>query len=168
MKQSDGASILDVGSELADPERRQVLVVEDDDELRGLVADLLRDEEFTVIEAPNGQAALDYLLGAPTTPGLILLDLNMPVMCGREMMGRLRGDARLAVIPVVIVTSEPPDLGPAQEGAVARLQKPYAAGHLIKLVREHAAPSPGADDAADDTAQTSAPRGPRLVAPLDD
>jgi CheY-like chemotaxis protein len=139
MKHSEGAAILDTESGLAERERPLVLVVEDDDDLRGLVADLLRDEEFTVTEAPNGQAALDYLLAAPTPPSLILLDLNMPLMSGREMLGRLRGHARLAAIPVVIVTSEPPDKGAADEGAVARLQKPYAAGHLIKLVREHTA-----------------------------
>src|SRR5205085_2102838 len=107
MKQSDRVSILDAGSGVGRREGRQILVVEDDDDLRGVVADLLRDEDFTVVEAPNGQAALDYLLGAATPPSLILLDLNMPVMSGREMIVALRGDPRLTAIPILVVTSEP-------------------------------------------------------------
>jgi CheY-like chemotaxis protein len=149
MKQSDRASILDAGSGLGRREGRQILVVEDDDDLRGVVADLLRDEDFTVIEAPHGQAALDYLLSTPTAPSLILLDLNMPVMSGREMIVALRGDPRLTAIPILVVTSEPPGAGPAAEGTVGRLQKPYAAGHLIKLVREHIAAAADADSADD-------------------
>jgi CheY-like chemotaxis protein len=139
MKQFDRASILDAGSGVVERGRPQVLVVEDDDDLRGLVGDLLRDEEFTVVEAPNGRAALDYLLGTATAPSLILLDLNMPVMTGREMLAALRADARLAAIPVLLVTSETPPAGPLDKGTIGRLQKPYAAGHLIKLVREHTA-----------------------------
>lgn len=146
MKQADRAPILDAGSGVAERGWPEILVVEDDDDLRGVVADLLRDEDFAVIEARNGRAALDYLLAAPAAPSLILLDLNMPVMTGREMLGALRGHASLAAIPVLVSTSEPADLGPAEgdrvEGAAGRLQKPYSAGHLIKLVRKHAGTRP--------------------------
>jgi CheY-like chemotaxis protein len=154
MKQFDRASILDAGSGVVERGRPQVLVVDDDDDLRGLVGDLLRDEEFTVIEAANGRVALDYLLRTTTTPSLILLDLNMPVMTGRQMVAALRTDSRLAAIPVLVVTSEAAPAGPPEEGTVGRLQKPYAAGHLIKLVREHIAP-PSDDDADESIGQTS-------------
>jgi CheY-like chemotaxis protein len=163
MKQFDWASILDAGSGLVERGRPQVLVVDDDDDLRGLVGDLLRDEDFTVIEAPNGRVALDYLLRTSTAPSLILLDLNMPVMSGREVVAALRADARLARIPVLIVTSEPPRAGSPAEGTVGRLQKPYTAGQLVKLVREHVAPSRDHDDGDQRPGQTSAVELPRFV-----
>jgi len=161
MKQSDRPSILDAGSGLGGGGRPQILVVEDDDDLRSVVSDLLRDEDFAVIEAPHGQAALDYLLGAATVPSLILLDLNMPVMTGREMIRRLRDDPELAAIPVLVATSEPPYLGPPDEGTVGRLQKPYHAGHLIRLVRQHTAAAPdeeSADDGAGEPLEVRLPR----------
>jgi CheY-like chemotaxis protein len=163
MKHFDRASILDAGSGLVERGRPQVLVVDDDDDLRGLVGDLLRDEDFTVIEAPNGRAALDYLLRTPTAPSLILLDLNMPVMSGREVVAALRTDARLAAIPVLIVTSEPPRAGHPDEGTVGRLQKPYTAGQLLKHVREQTAAPPVVDGADEGTGRTSTVLRPRLV-----
>jgi CheY-like chemotaxis protein len=119
----------------------EVLVVDDDDSLRQAVADLLRDEGFSVVEKPNGLAALDHLFAARTMPSLILLDLNMPVMSGQEMLRVLSGYLRFAAIPVLVVTAEVLRPDSPEEGSVGRLQKPYSAEHLLALVRRHAKPA---------------------------
>ena len=59
---------------------RQILVVEDDASIRGLVSDLLRDDGYQVSEACNGAEALDAV--REQRPDLIVLDLMMPVMDG--------------------------------------------------------------------------------------
>ena len=115
----------------------KILDVEDDDDLRAAAVTLLRDEGFSVVEAPNGSAALDYLLGTGTKPALILLDLRMPIMSGRQVLHVLQGFLRFATVPVVVMTSESLPLE-CPEGAVARLQKPFTARALLALVRRHA------------------------------
>lgn len=119
----------------------EILVVEDDDALRAVVADFLRQEGFSVVEAANGSAALDHLLGAGTTPGLILLDLTMPIMSGREMIRVLQGYVRLSTIPVLVMTSEVPLTVSPEEGTVGRLQKPFSADQLLARVRQHVSPT---------------------------
>jgi CheY-like chemotaxis protein len=122
--------------------RPEILVVEDDDALRLAVADVLRGEGFSVVEATNGSAALDYLLGGRTTPGLILLDLTMPIMSGREMIRVLQGYVRFSMIPVLIMTSEVPLAVSPEEGTVGRLQKPFSSDQLLAHVRQYVRPTP--------------------------
>ncbi len=80
------------------------MVVEDDAAVRELERRLLEDAGWSVIEAENGQVALDRLEQA--RPDLILADLLMPVMDGFEMVERLRQDEKLRSIPVVVITSK--------------------------------------------------------------
>lgn len=117
---------------------RAVLIVEDDQDARTSLGELLRDQGFSVVEAPNGKVALDHLRATTELPALILLDLSMPVMCGWEVIRVLQGDARLADIPVALVTAErsfPPAVSSA---IVGQLHKPYDAADLLALVRRYA------------------------------
>jgi CheY-like chemotaxis protein len=84
-----------------------VLLVDDDDEFRARLAGLVDDLAHTIIEVPNGREALDSI--ADRRPDLVFLDLYMPVMNGREVLGVLREKAGLADIPVVVLTSAAPD-----------------------------------------------------------
>ncbi len=118
-----------------------VLVVDDDRAARTAVRDLLSGQGLGVVEAPNGRVALDYLLAAASPPGLILLDLNMPLMSGWEVIRIISGNARLAKIPVALVIDHPAPGFPA-ETLVGRLHKPYAAEDLLALVRQHVEPEP--------------------------
>ena len=78
-----------------------ILVVDDEDEIRELVAIVLMDEGYEVETAVNGVAALDLI--RRRRPRLVLLDLNMPVMSGWELHERLRTEG--AGIPVVFMTA---------------------------------------------------------------
>lgn len=112
-----------------------VLVVEDDDDLRGVLAECLRFEGFRVTEAVDGCDALARLRGGGVRPALIILDLVMPRMDGRQFLGVVREDAGLAAIPVVLVTGTPPsDLKGKVE---AILKKPIGIDDLCVHIRRH-------------------------------
>jgi DNA-binding response OmpR family regulator len=84
---------------------RSVLVVEDDRDLREALADLLRLEGgYAVSEAENGIDALLFLRTAPV-PDLVILDLDLPLMDGEELLAQIGADPTLARLPVVIVSS---------------------------------------------------------------
>lgn len=80
-----------------------VLVVDDEEQNRGLLSDPLQARGFTVTEAASGMDALEQIAAHP--PDVILLDVMMPKMDGFEVCRRLKTDARTAHIPVLIVTA---------------------------------------------------------------
>src|SRR5262245_44669700 len=82
-----------------------ILVVDDQPAIREMFTALLEDEGYTVACAANGKDALDYLRQTKELPGLILLDLAMPVMTGYEFLREQRQDAMLASIPVILMTA---------------------------------------------------------------
>jgi CheY-like chemotaxis protein len=118
-----------------------VLLVEDDP------ADALLMEEAlgrpglarTVSRAGDGVAALEYLRDpANPRPDLIVLDLNMPRMNGRELLGALKEDPRLRAIPVVVLTTSgaPDDVRSAYlRHANAYVVKPIDLDEFIHVVR---------------------------------
>jgi CheY-like chemotaxis protein len=81
-----------------------VMVVDDDDDIRETLAGLLEDEGYQVSAFPTGQDALAALQGG-LGPRVILLDLMMPVMDGAEFRRAQLADARLAGIPVILLTA---------------------------------------------------------------
>jgi CheY-like chemotaxis protein len=85
---------------------KHLLLVEDNDITRNLLRGMLTERGYTVASAANGREALD-LLRCPPLPDCIILDLEMPVMDGWEFRRRQQQDPQCAVIPVVIVSSEP-------------------------------------------------------------
>ncbi|WP_245678298.1 response regulator [Chondromyces crocatus] len=92
--------------------RAPVLVVDDDAELRDALRELLEENGYDVYCAENGREALELLKRVDPPPGLILLDLVMPVMSGQEMLVALKQVHALAAIPVTIVSaSEDPPPG---------------------------------------------------------
>jgi DNA-binding response OmpR family regulator len=119
------------------PER--VLLVEDDSEIRELVAELLSEEGFHVSVASNGDEALRELR-AGQAPCVILLDLMMPGMDGWTFRGEQMKDSRLAAIPVVILSGAglpEATLAAAHLAAADLLVKPFTAEALLATVRSH-------------------------------
>lgn len=91
------------GSRVA-PHCRSILIVEDDNDIRESLAQVLELEGYNVSTAANGKEALE-LLTTIKRPCLILLDLMMPVMSGWEFLNAQRDDMMLATIPVVVVSA---------------------------------------------------------------
>src|SRR5262245_56142664 len=82
-----------------------VLIVEDDADLREMMAQILTMEGFDSATATNGREALEYLSHSSDIPQLILLDLMMPVMDGWEFQRQRRRDPVLADVPVVVLSA---------------------------------------------------------------
>ena len=110
-----------------------ILIVDDDRAAVHALSKLLKDEGYAVTEMFNGKEAWDYLSSTSTPPCLILLDLIMPVMDGREFRRHQVADAALSHIPVVLMTVVPP--GPDQElSDVPVLKKPIVLEELLDTV----------------------------------
>ena len=87
-----------------DSDSDSIMVVEDDPGIREMLCRQLQAESWKVIEAQNGKEALLKL--KTETPGLILSDLMMPEMDGFELVRRLKQDAQLKSIPVIVLTAK--------------------------------------------------------------
>lgn len=83
--------------------RTRILIVEDDSSLRQVLSMLLEKEMFEVVQAENGQDALEKLYQQP--PQIVLCDLMMPVMDGREFLKRLKNNKQTSSIPIVMLTA---------------------------------------------------------------
>ncbi len=81
----------------------RILVVDDEDRNRRLLAAILEAEGYVVLEAANGERALELARQSP--PDLVLLDIMMPDMDGYEVARALKADAATTAIPVVMVTA---------------------------------------------------------------
>jgi CheY-like chemotaxis protein len=112
-----------------------VLIVEDDSDLREMMAQLLTLEGFQSATVANGKEALRYL-SSSDTPDVILLDLMMPVMDGWEFRRVQQADPRLSSVPTIVLSAleqnRAADLRPA-----AFLKKPLDFDRLLQLVREY-------------------------------
>jgi CheY-like chemotaxis protein len=118
---------------------RPVLVVEDDDDIRDVLQTALEAEGYAVRTAVNGRDALDQLRAAPDAC-LVLLDLMMPVMGGRQFCVEQHQDPVLAQIPVVVVSAA---AGPLEDvmtlGVQAVVRKPIDLDQLLAVVERHRA-----------------------------
>ena len=85
---------------------RRILVVEDDAECRSALKDVLEESSFVVTEAGDGQVALDQMTRG-LEPALVVLDLQMPVMSGLELLQIMDGYERLSRLPVLVVSGAP-------------------------------------------------------------
>jgi CheY-like chemotaxis protein len=124
----------------------QILVVEDDDAIRGLVSDVLRDDGYQVYEASNGAEGLEQV--TRRTPDLIVLDLMMPIMDGWTFVEECRRKPGCEAIPIV-VTSASHDLSRTAErlrsfGVRTCLAKPFDVDGLLALVERYAPSAPAA------------------------
>jgi DNA-binding response OmpR family regulator len=113
-----------------------VLIVEDDEDLREMMAQLLTLEGFDAATVANGREALEYLHHNSTVPDVILLDLMMPVMDGWEFRRRQKADPALAPVPVIVLSALD-QARAANLDATAFLKKPLDFDRLLTLVRTH-------------------------------
>jgi CheY-like chemotaxis protein len=118
---------------------RPLLVVDDDADLREAITDVLRDAGYEVVVATNGRHALEVLARSNPLPGLVLLDMMMPVLDGAGFLAEVHGHAQWGGIPVVVFSaSAHPSLG--ELGARGWVHKPVDLDALLEVVRQHALP----------------------------
>ena len=115
----------------------KILLVEDSPADALLLQEALRQVGVTdpVELVTDGEQALEHLRGPERPPGLVLLDLNLPRMDGREVLAAIRADPELSDLPVVIMTtsSAPPDVKLAYNGgANAYVRKPIGMDRLVE------------------------------------
>jgi CheY-like chemotaxis protein len=116
-------------------DKKTIMVVDDDAEVREAVSELLENHGYAVIPASNGREALDELKIRSLKPAMILLDVMMPVMDGQTFCAEQQSDPELKDIPVVVFTA----FGAALESmkdvdAMPRLDKPVRAEQLLDSV----------------------------------
>lgn len=147
-----------------------ILVVEDDPDVRDLLHQLLQDEGHQVSLAPTGQGALDKVADLSFRPDLMIADFNLPGgITGLQVAARLR--ANLPDVPAIIVTG---DISTATRQDVTRdglvlLTKPVKPSELIRTVDELLVRKPPEDHAATHSSSAlSADTGASVVFVVDD
>jgi DNA-binding response OmpR family regulator len=118
-----------------------LLLVEDDSAIREIVSEVLRDEGYEVIEAPDGGSAISVLRAHSPPPDalcLVILDMMLPVADGVEV---LRALAELgSYVPVLAVSADRVQLRRATEaGADATLPKPFDLDRLLAVAERNCA-----------------------------
>lgn len=111
---------------MTEEKQKTILVVEDEENLRNVIVDLLRIKKFMTLEAKNGQEAVEVAL--EKHPDLILLDLIMPVMDGMTALKKIREDSWGARVPVIILTN----LNPTSESLVEDVVTHKPLHYLVK------------------------------------
>jgi two-component system cell cycle response regulator DivK len=117
---------------------KRILVVEDQEDNRQILRDLLGNAGYEMIEAEDGEQALAQ--AAKHRPDLILMDIQLPLMDGYEATRRLKADPALRAIPVIVATSYALSGDEAKAraaGCDAYVAKPYSPRALLAKMREY-------------------------------
>ena len=117
-----------------------ILVVEDQEDNRRILRDLLGNAGFELIEAESGEDALSAVMAR--RPDLILMDIQLPQMDGYEATRRIKSNPEMKEVPVIAVTSYAltgDDAKALAAGCSCYITKPYSPRALLAKVREYLA-----------------------------
>ena len=117
---------------------KRILVVEDQEDNRQIIRDLLSATDYEVMEAVSGEQALEAV--AKQRPDLILMDIQLPGIDGYEVTRRIKADPALRSIPIIAVTSYALS-GEEQKARAAGVDdyvpKPYSPRQLLAKIRQY-------------------------------
>ena len=116
---------------------KRILVIEDTEDNRQIVRDLLTSAGYDLIEAVDGEAGVE--MAAKEKPDLILMDIQLPILDGYEATRRIKADAALASVPIIAVTSYAlagDEAKTRAAGCDAYIAKPFSPRQLLAKVRE--------------------------------
>ena len=120
--------------------RQRVLIVEDHEDNRAILRDLLTNAGYDLIEATNGEEGV--ALAESMRPDLIIMDVQLPVIDGYEATRRIKSNAELKAIPVIAVTSYALSGEEARAKAVgcdAYVAKPFSPRQILAKIRKYLA-----------------------------
>jgi two-component system cell cycle response regulator DivK len=117
---------------------KRILVVEDHEDARRILRDMLASTDYELVEAENGEQALAAVAGQ--RPDLILMDIQLPIVDGYEATRRIKANPSLRTIPIIAVTSYA--LSGDEDKARAAgcddfVPKPYSPRQLLVKIREY-------------------------------
>jgi two-component system cell cycle response regulator DivK len=115
---------------------KRILIVEDQEDLRGVLRDLLTGSGYAVIEAADGEAGVAK--ANSERPDLILMDIQLPIIDGYEATRRIKVDPALNSIPIVAVSSfamKGDEEKARAAGCDHYVTKPYSPIQLLRLIR---------------------------------
>jgi DNA-binding response OmpR family regulator len=122
----------------------QILSIEDDPEMRGLIQLIFERQGHRVIGAPRGEFGLEFIKSL--NPDVLLLDLMLPDIDGWEIYRQLKADSELAQLPVIIVSArnqvQDAAAGFKVVGSDKFVQKPFGIDELLEAVQDVLANSP--------------------------
>lgn len=112
----------------------KILVVDDEEETRLVLENILTKEGYAVLKAANGKEALELV--QKDIPDLILLDIRMPFMDGYEVCKRLKENKKTETIPIIVITAYPEEKEEALRlGGDDFISKPFEKIDLIVRIR---------------------------------
>jgi two-component system cell cycle response regulator DivK len=115
---------------------KRVLIVEDTEDNRRILRDLLTTAGFDLVEATDGASGVE--LAGRVRPDLILMDIQLPVIDGYEATRRIKADPALSHIPIIAVTSyalSGDEVKAAEAGCDAYVAKPFSPRQLLAKVQ---------------------------------
>jgi two-component system cell cycle response regulator DivK len=115
---------------------KRILVVEDQEDLRGVLRTLLTGSGYAMLEAADGEAGVAR--AKSDRPDLILMDIQMPVLDGYEATRRIKADPDLAATPVIAVSSfamKGDEEKARAAGCDHYVTKPYSPMQLLRVIR---------------------------------
>lgn len=122
--------------DLLDQDKKKILVVEDEPEIRFLLKDILK-EDYIVYEAGDGREALDLI--DKILPDIIVCDVMMPNMNGLELCNKIKNELPTCQIPFILLTARGSDdhrIAGYEAGADAYIPKPFNSAHLKVRIRK--------------------------------
>jgi DNA-binding response OmpR family regulator len=111
-----------------------ILLVEDDEQLREQIRELLETDGHDVVEVGDGRAALHFLQAHQGECSLVVLDISLPIMNGWELLSRMRGEDHLRETPVIILSARPVA---EVVGSPPVFRKPVEPAAFLQAVRRH-------------------------------
>jgi two-component system, cell cycle response regulator DivK len=117
---------------------KRILVVEDEEDNRRIMRDLLTSVGYEIIEAGTGEEGVDA--AATHVPDLILMDIQLPGLDGYEATRRIKNNPTLRHTPIIVVTSyalSGDDIKAFEAGCDAYISKPFSPRVLLAKVREY-------------------------------
>jgi two-component system, cell cycle response regulator DivK len=118
--------------------KKCILVVEDQEDNRQILRDLLSSGGYDMIEAENGEDAVTS--AAANRPDLILMDIQLPILDGYEATRRIKSDPQLKSIPIIVVTSyalSGDEEKARRAGCDDYVAKPYSPRQLLAKIRSY-------------------------------